>query len=139
MASANLDLVRSIFGAWERGSYGSVDWADPEIEFVRVDGPDPMTRRGIDEMGRAWRAFLAAWDDYSVYAEEYREIDDERVLVLVHMSGRGRTSGIELAEADANGANLFEIRDGRVTRLCAYFKRERAFADLGLEPEASGA
>jgi ketosteroid isomerase-like protein len=37
--SANLDLVRSTFAAWERGDCSSAERADPEIESVFDEGP----------------------------------------------------------------------------------------------------
>jgi hypothetical protein len=45
--SANVELVRSIIDAWERGDYSSAEWAHPEIEFVWADGPDPSVRTGL--------------------------------------------------------------------------------------------
>jgi hypothetical protein len=40
--------------------------------------------------------------------------------VLVHWSGRGKTSGVELDQMRTKGASLFHVRDGNVTRLVLY-------------------
>jgi hypothetical protein len=61
MVSANLDLVRSIFVAWERGDFRETDWADPEIEHVFADGPNPGSFTGMAGMADGWREFLGAW------------------------------------------------------------------------------
>jgi ketosteroid isomerase-like protein len=138
MASANLDLVRSIHAAWERGDFRSVEWAHPEIEFVIADGPSPGSWTGVPGMIEAWRDFLSAWKEWRGEGEEHRELDGERVLVLVHVFGRGKTSGLELdqfGQLGRKGANLFHIRAGKVTRFVFYFDSEHAFADLGLAPE----
>ena len=137
--SENLDLVRSILAGWERGDFSSAEWADPEIEYVFADGPTPGTWTGLAGMAEVWRDWLSAWDGLSVEAEEYRELDGERVLVLTLYTGRGKTSGLELAPMRTQGATLFHIRDGKVTRFAGYWDREHAIADLGLAPEGGSA
>jgi ketosteroid isomerase-like protein len=130
--STNLDLVRSLFTDWERGDFfSSGEWADPEIEYTIADGPQPGT--WIGHMPRGFRDWTSAWEGYQTEAEEYRDLDAERVLVLNRNSGRGKTSGIELSQLQARGAMVLHIRDGKVTHLTAYNDRDRAFADLGLE------
>jgi hypothetical protein len=47
----------------------------------------------------------------------------------------GKTSGLEIAEIPEGGANLFHIRDGKVTKLMVYANRDRALGDLGLTPD----
>ena len=129
-ASLNLDLVKSISAGWERGDYGSLEWADEQIEFVIADGPEPARVRGRETMAADLAGFQDAWEEYRSRVEEYRELDDERVLVLTYATGRGRTSGLETAQ---QRANLFHLRGGKVTRLVAYWDRERAIAETAAE------
>jgi ketosteroid isomerase-like protein len=132
MSQENVEIVRAIYAAWERGNYTSAEWAHPEIEFAFADGPAPGRWTGLAGMAEAMRDWLGSWEEFRQVADEYRELDDERLLVLLHWDGRGKTSGLELGEMRAKGASLFHIRDGKVTRLIAYLDRERALADLGL-------
>jgi ketosteroid isomerase-like protein len=53
--------------------------------------------------------------------------------------GRGRASGLEIEQMRGESANLFHIRDGKVTRLVIYFDRDRAYADLGFARESGAA
>jgi ketosteroid isomerase-like protein len=131
-SSPNLDLVRSIHAAWERGDFSSSEWADPEIEYLIVDGQAPGSWKGVSAMNAAWREFASAWEDWRIEAEEYRELDDERVLSVGHFSGRGKRSGLEVGQMRARGASLWHVRGGKVRRLVIYWQAERALADLGL-------
>jgi len=83
-------------------------------------------------MAAGFRDWVNAWHGYYTQADEYRELDAERVLVLNHSGGRGRASGLNLGAMQAEGATLFHVRGGEVTRLVAYWDRQRALADLGL-------
>jgi ketosteroid isomerase-like protein len=137
MASANVELVRSIFAAFQRGDFGSSEWAHPEIEYVIADGPSPGSWKGLTAMAEGVRDALGAWKDARQEAEEYRELDEGRVLVFTRLSGSGKTSGLDLGHIRARGADVFHVRDGKVIRLVTYLERDRALADLGLPPEAS--
>ncbi len=136
MSSAHLELVRSIFSAWERGDYSSVAWAHPEIEFVIADGPTAGRWTGLTGMEEGFRDFLSAWEEHRAGAEEIREVDDQRVLVLVRVVARGKASGLELGQMRAKGASIFHFREDEVARLVCYFDRRRALADIGALPKS---
>lgn len=129
MSQESVELVRSIYADWERGEFGAVGWADPGIEFAIIGGPDPGRWHGLNGMAEGWRGWLAAWDDYRAEVDEYRELDDGRFLVLGRISGRGKTSGVDV---ETEFANLMEVRDGAVVALTLYTPPRAAFADLGL-------
>jgi hypothetical protein len=71
VASANIDLVRSIYAAWERGDFNSAEWAHPEIEYVVADGPAPGSWAGLAGMAEGFRNWLSAWAEYRAEPQEY--------------------------------------------------------------------
>ena len=130
--SANLDLVRSIYADWERGDFTRTDWANPEIEFVAVSPLEAPRAKGLSEMASFVRDVFSHMADWSEVAEEYRELDANRVLVLNRFTGRVRASGVSLTPTPARAARVFEVHNGKVTRM-SLFDRDRALADLGLK------
>jgi ketosteroid isomerase-like protein len=130
--SSNLDLIRSIYADWERGDWSSADWADPEIEFEMVGGVVDGATKGKEEMGRAWVTMLNAWDDFKAVPEEFRELDDGRILVLIRNQGRGKGSGIDVSEITPRSVNVWTIREGTVVRLTAYWGLEHVPEELDL-------
>jgi ketosteroid isomerase-like protein len=138
--STNLDLVRSIYADWERGDFSSAEWADPDIEYVRVAELDPGTWRGLGGMAEGARIMIEPYEHIRFVIDSFREVDDDCVLVLHHASGRGKGSGLDIEQIHAESAVVFYIRDGKVIKLVNYFgDRERALADLGLAPEGDAA
>ena len=127
--SANLDLVRSIFFATERGDYTNAEWADPKIEYVVVDELQPGRFRRLAGLAEAMHTIFKDFEGARSEAEEYRELDGERILVLTRVFGRGKLSGVPVS---ARGAEVFEVHDSKVTRIVIYWDRDHALADLGL-------
>ena len=130
MSQENVEIVQAIYAAWERGDFSSADWAHRDIEFRFADGPEPGRWRGREAMSRRYGDFLGGFKAFRAEPERYLVVDEHRILVLVHNSGQGRTSGLEFGQRTV--ANLFEIEDGLVTRLVIYWDRNRALANLGL-------
>ena len=136
MSQQNLELVRSIYEPWGRGDFSSAEWAHPEIEFVIADfGPLIGSTQGLAGMAETWRTYLGAWEGYRTEVDEYLELDDKRVLVLLHIIGRGRSSGVQLGQVRTTAANLFHIRGGKVTRLVIWADQERGLTELGLSEQ----
>ena len=132
MSQENLELVRSMLTPWERGDYSSLEGLHPDLEYAVADGPEPGGGKGRAGLARAWGAWLGAWDDLRVHVDQYRALDDERVLVLARKSGRGKQSGLEIDDMHARGAAICHITGGKVTRMVLYYERANALADLGL-------
>jgi hypothetical protein len=70
------------------------------------------------------------WEDFSLEADEVRDIDDARVLVLGRILGRGKASGMDI---EAPAAWVCELREGKVSKVQFYAHEDAARGDLGLD------
>ena len=113
---------------------------------LQLDGVGPSGHRVLarrrtvaSPLDRAWglaegaSTWINAWEGFRIEVEDFRELEDQRILVLSKGSGRGRASGLELGELTRSAADLLHIHDGKVTRFAVYFDRDHALADLGLK------
>jgi ketosteroid isomerase-like protein len=134
--SQNVDLVRTIYANWERGDFSSAEWAHPDVEFVIPDGPSPGSWSGLAGMAKGYGGYIDVYENVRINVEQVRELDDGTIVALFRRIGRAKTSGIvELPGREMEGAVIFHLRGGRVSRLVLYFERERALLDLGLTAE----
>jgi ketosteroid isomerase-like protein len=68
---------------------------------------------GRDAFGRFFRRWFGTWDDLRLTPERFVE-DGERVLVLLRVEGRGKSSGVPVV---IRGADVWTVRDGKIVSL----------------------
>jgi ketosteroid isomerase-like protein len=124
----NVDFLRDLYADWARGDYWREDIFDPAIEFV-TDYPEKRSYYGRDGISEGWRNWLSAWNDFTTRADDVIPAGDGRYLVLVHLSGRGKESGVPI-EADA--ANLVTVVERKIVRFQLFMNREDALVAAGL-------
>jgi ketosteroid isomerase-like protein len=93
----NVELVRRFYEAWNGGDLDLVVAGfAPEIEWhghPRL--PEPGPYRGPEQVERWMEQFREAWGELSAEPVELLDAGDS-VVALVHMTGRGRGSGVEV-------------------------------------------
>ena len=119
MSQENVEKLRRAYEAFSRGDFDTaIEFAHPEIEFVRVGGLAPL--RGAEAL-RAWME-PDAIEDQRIEPLEFRTNGDK---VLVHQITRvrGAGSGIELEVGAWAVWTLDE--NGLATRLEAFLAHQR--------------
>jgi ketosteroid isomerase-like protein len=133
MSQENVEVVRALYGEMREGGWDAVianrELIAPDIEADFSDVyPDAPIIRGF-EQALQWGESGPWGRSANVEAEQILDVDDERVLVLVHVTARGQESGVQVEMRDAHEIT---IRDGVVVRLKVYADRNEALEACGL-------
>ena len=125
------ELIIRIYAEWLSGDYSRGDFAHPGYELVFAPGfLEEGVYRGSSAALRAWKGWLDGWESWEYTPVEWRELDENRILVLIDIDGVNKSTRMKLS---VKSANLWEFEDGLVRRLTLYAHREDLFRDLGLE------
>ena len=135
MSRENVELARSGIEAFNRAfSEGASDFyetLDPKVEWVPMSallggkhyqGHDGV-RDWFEEMKRDWTSF-------EVRPEQFRDLGDDRVLVLGSWRAQGRAGEVLIEFSQA--AWLVQYRNGKQVRLETFTERKKALEAAGL-------
>jgi|SRR6476620_2844198 uncharacterized protein len=122
--------VREVIGAFNRGDVdGFLAHTHPDFEWkVLETSPLAGTYRGREEVARYVDEWLDTFDGVRLDIERLMELED-RVLVVVRGSARGKASGVEVRN---HFCQLWTISEGVPARMHEYATSEEALAAAGL-------
>jgi ketosteroid isomerase-like protein len=126
VAEANVEALQRGYEALNRGDLSVVlELLHPDIAWHEPgDSPEAGTYQGRDSFERFFRGWIDSFDGFQVEPEQVVERGD-KLIAVVHQSGRGRASGIRV---DARLAHVWTVRDGRAVRWEAVADPEDALA-----------
>jgi ketosteroid isomerase-like protein len=136
MAESNVERLRRGYEALSRGDYEAVrELIDPKIVLRdRPEVPDARSYLGYEGMLTTLRDTSDSFEDFRLDPLEFFENGD-RIVAVLDMTGRGRTSGVPVEERIAH---LWTMRDGLAIELQAFTDPADALEAAGLPRARAG-
>jgi ketosteroid isomerase-like protein len=122
-------LDRSYTRIWREGRLEeTLRGLDDDFEWEASGYLEDSVRRGPDAVIQFFRDWMDEWDDLGV-DWEVEELDPDRALVVIHMRGRSRGSGVP---TEMRFGQIWTMRGGRFKRMVMYTDVEQARRAAGL-------
>ncbi len=128
MPLSNIDVVKSVVAAFNTADFDTaLDLLTEDVEFDwsrrMLDGE---VMHGHDEVRSFMQGVREIFDEIHIPAEELTDLGDGLILLVGTARFKGRASGLDV---EASAANLWTVRDGKVSRFRFYQNKEDALAD----------
>jgi ketosteroid isomerase-like protein len=125
----NVDLARRGLEVYNRGDIDAV--LKLFSQDVQVYAPPDFINSGLFHGHQGWLDWIGqwneAWESFDIQVKEIEPVGERFVIALVHQEGRGRGSGISVAQ---DVAYLYEVEGELCVYQAIYPDRERALEDI---------
>jgi ketosteroid isomerase-like protein len=136
MSPENIQLARQMFAAtWGEWQESGFDPAKLRLDHLHPDVEWETRWPGLRRFSHG-REGVLEWvgqvlEPMAMHLEllDVRPIDDERVFLSIHVTGRGRGSG---APVEMDIWDIWTLRDGMIYRRQTFYDRPEALAAAGL-------
>jgi ketosteroid isomerase-like protein len=120
------ELIAAATESFERRDVAPLrPWMHPDVVFDWSRSRNDLrgVYHGIDTWDENFASFFEPWEEFHWEVTSVEPIAEDRLLAMTHVVGRGRGSGIEI---EARGAQVWEHRDEKLTRVTMYQGRDDA-------------
>jgi ketosteroid isomerase-like protein len=131
VSEENVEIVRRSIDAYNRRDFEAVraiNHPDVEVDWSASRGLEAGVYRGWEEVMSFYRRFL---DVFEVTIEPERFIEAGDSVVVPNTSHNRGRDGIKTV---ARSALVFEVRGGRIARMCLFQETREALESVGLSP-----
>jgi hypothetical protein len=131
MSEENIEIVKRALDAFSSGDAGTfVSLTTPDVEWKTglgaIEGGEIF--HGHEGVERYFGRLSGAWEEFRFLPHEFHD-QDEVVLALGRLEGRGRSGGVPV---DSPVGAVWDLRGGKIWRLRAYLDHAEARTVSGL-------
>jgi ketosteroid isomerase-like protein len=130
MSQENVEIVRRAIAAYNRRDFEAMralNHPDVQLDWSASRGLEAGVYQGQEEVLRFYQNFLETFEEVNIEPDRFIE-SGESVVVPNSAQIRGR-DGIETV---ARSALVFEVRSGRLARVCLHQETHEALEAAGL-------
>jgi ketosteroid isomerase-like protein len=129
MSRENVEIVRELNLAFNRGEAGWIDFYDPDVEYVMPsEWPEDQVYRGREAVGRLSSAMAGTFEGHQWGLDRLIDAGEDCVVALHHAHGSIPGGG----EVGQRVGAVIYLRDGKVVRQLTYFSWEEALRAAGV-------
>ena len=128
MSQENAELVRRWLWAFENDTNAFRELLHPEIEWFPFE-ENQARIYGVEGAVQNRNEWLDTWDEHCFALEELIE-EGNSVVALIHITARGRTSGVEV---DVRFYAQIKVRDSKVIYIFDHPDKAAALQAAGIQ------